>query len=130
MKDAGASADFHAWNPGLDSRIPAALEPLITLYRSDNSKVDYHRARELSDICGFSIDQLIVFSVERLIVHELLVRVTSDLSVPDGPNYEDLGINLRTMVQQIIKTCCRNLNRLNMRTTRVLIWQERISSSC
>ena len=34
-------------------------------------------------------------------MHELLVRVTSDLSVPDGPNYEDLGISLRQMVSII-----------------------------
>jgi len=27
--------------------------------------------------------------------------VTSDLSVPDGPNYEDLGISLRQMVSII-----------------------------
>jgi len=29
--------------------------------------------------------------------------VTTDLSVPDGPNYEDLGINLRSMVSAIFQ---------------------------
>ena len=95
------STGFNAWNPGLCSRIPASLEPLVTLYRPGNSLVDYEHAKELSDFSGLSTDQIIVFTVERLVVHELLVRVTSDLSVPDGPNYEDLGINLRKMVGQI-----------------------------
>ncbi len=34
-------------------------------------------------------------------MHELLVRVTADLSVPDGPGYETLGLNLRGMVRTI-----------------------------
>ena len=41
-------------------------------------------------------------SLERLIVHELLIRVTGDISVPDGPNYEDLGISLRSITDQIL----------------------------
>ncbi len=74
---------------------------MITLYRTGNSTVDYLCAQELSDYCGLKAAEVISFSVERLVIHELLVRVTSDLSVPDGPNYEDLGINLRSMVSAI-----------------------------
>ncbi len=74
---------------------------MITLYRADNSTVDYQCALELEDYCGLKAAELISFRVERLVIHELLVRVTSDLSVPDGPNYEDLGINLRSMVSTI-----------------------------
>ena len=102
MKNQHNSAvDFDAWNPGITSQIPAALGPMITLYRPDNSTVDYQCAQELSDYCGLKAAELISFSVERLVNHELLVRVISDLSVPDGPNYEDLGINLRSMVSAI-----------------------------
>lgn len=104
--------EFDAWNPGLNSSIPKALEPLITLYQAGNTTVDYYRAKELSDFCGLSPDQLIVFSVERLIVHELLVRVTSDLSVPDGPNYEDLGINLRDMVASIYQSLSSKIDQM------------------
>jgi len=93
--------EFDAWNPGISSQIPPSLNPLITLYRAENSTVDFDRAKELSDFCGLNTAELISFRVERLAVHELLVRVTSDLSVPDGPNYEDLGINLRSMAQTI-----------------------------
>ena len=87
-----------AWNPGITSQIPESLKPQITLFRAENATVDYQRARELADFCGLSVNELIALRVERLVVHELLVRVTSDLTVPDGPNYEDLGINLRAMV--------------------------------
>lgn len=113
-KEGNTASEFNAWNPGLTSRIPKALEPMITLYRPDNTTVDYHRAKELSDFCGLSADQLIVFSVERLIVHELLVRVTSDLSVPDGPNYEDLGINLRSMVENIYQSLLPEIDQIQI----------------
>lgn len=96
-----AASGFCAWEPGLSSTIPAPLLPLVTLYRPDHSIVDYRGAIELSDFCGLKPAELVAFRVERLIIHDLLVRVTSDLSVPDGPNYEDLGISLRGMVHTI-----------------------------
>lgn len=91
------------WNPGLSSEIPPRLMPQVTLYRSENSAVDFKRAQELSDLVGLPLEDLISLKAERLIIHELLIRVTADLSVPDGPNYEDLGINLRGMVDRIFK---------------------------
>ncbi len=93
--------DCDAWNPGISSQIPGSLKPLVTLYRPENSTVDYRQARELADFCGLNVNELVAFRVERLVIHELLVRVTSDLTVPDGPNYEDLGISLRTMVSTL-----------------------------
>ena len=95
------SEQFSAWNPGLSSKIPASLQPEVTLFRAQSSIVDYQQAEELSDFCGLNAAELIAFRVERLVIHELLVRVTSDLFVPDGPNYEDLGISLRSMVANI-----------------------------
>jgi hypothetical protein len=41
--------------------------------------------------------------VERLVAHEVLIRVTADLSVPDGPSYEYLGLQLRGMVDRIYR---------------------------
>ncbi|MEM7260047.1 MAG: hypothetical protein AAF404_21955, partial [Pseudomonadota bacterium] len=92
---------YSAWNPGLSSQIPSSLQSEITLFRSENSSVDYRTAKELSDFSGLKPVELVSFKIERLIIHDLLVRVTSDLSVPDGPNYEDLGISLRSMVHTI-----------------------------
>ena len=93
--------EYDAWSPGLRSELPSELLPLITLFCSKNSEVDYVEAKELSDFCGLDPADLISFRTERLVQHELLIRVTADLSVPDGPSYEELGINLRSMVATI-----------------------------
>ena len=97
--DATQSAEFHAWNPGLSSSIPSALLPFVSLYRPENSSVTYSQAKEISEFCGLDPFEVISFKTERLIVHELLIRVSADLGIPDGPNYEDLGICLRNMVE-------------------------------
>ncbi len=93
--------EAHAWNPGISSSIPPHLKPLITLFQPDNGAVSYHAACEASRLCGLPETELACLSVDRLIIHELLLRVTSDLYVPDGPNYADLGISLRSMVDII-----------------------------
>lgn len=99
----GADAQFDAWNPGIASAIPTRLLPLVTLYRPENSRIGYREARELAEICGLKPHEMIAFSVRRLIVHELLIRVTADLHVPDGPNYADLGLRLRGMTSRILQ---------------------------
>ena len=93
--------EYNAWNPGLTSTIPPHLLPLITLFRPENGTVSYQQAKEAADFCGLSAETLCGLSVKRLIIHEVLIRVTADLSVPDGPSYEYLGISLRSMVGQI-----------------------------
>jgi len=87
-----------AWNPGLSSEIPARLLPMVTLYHPENSTVGYEDAKEAARFCGLKPADMVAFTLERLVTHELLIRVTADLSVPDGPDYEELGINLRGMV--------------------------------
>ena len=94
--------EYGAWNPGIASEIPSELMPLVTLYRPENSTIGIKEAKEIAEFCGLKTAELISFRVERLVIHELLIRVTADLSVPDGPNYEDLGISLRTMVATIL----------------------------
>lgn len=95
------TGQYNAWNPGLDSDIPRHLLPLVTLFREENGSVDYNTAHELSELTGIALNTLVAFRPERLVVHNLLVRVTADLSVQDGPSYEELGINLRGMVDDI-----------------------------
>ena len=89
---------YDAWNPGLESEIPSDLLALVTLFRPENSHISHSEAKELAQVCGLDEADLVLFRTERLVVHELLIEVTADLSIPDGPNYEDLGINLRSMV--------------------------------
>jgi hypothetical protein len=100
---APAATEFDAWHPGLDSEIPRGLAPLATLFRAENAFTGFHEVHELAHFTGLAVDELAVFRPERLVVHELLVRVTAELSVPDGPRQEDLGIEFRRMVQTILE---------------------------
>lgn len=95
--------EYHAWNPGLSSNLPTRLLPLITLFRPENSDVGYQQAKEAADFSGLAVEQLCALKVERLVTHEVLIRVTADLSVPDGPSYEYLGLQLRGMVDTIYR---------------------------
>ncbi len=91
------------WNPGVKSWIPRRLAPLTTLYRPENVCAGLERVAELQDITGLEPWELVLFRPGRLALHELLIRVTGELSVPDGARYEDLGINFRAMVGVILE---------------------------
>ena len=97
-----AELAFDAWNPGLTSDIPNDLLPQVTLFSAENSETAYQDAKEAANFCGLKPQELVVFKVQRLAMHEVLIRVTADLHVPDGPNYADLGLNLRRMAKQIL----------------------------
>jgi len=93
---------FNAWNPGLSSDIPAALLPRVTLYDAKNTDTRYQDAKDAANFCGLKPHEMVLFKVNRLAMHEVLIRVTADLHVPDGPNYADLGLSLRRMASQIL----------------------------
>ena len=93
---------FGPWNPGLLSRIPRDLRHLSTIFRPDNVGTDVATAEELRDLTGLEIAELVAFRPERLVLHELLIRVTADFSVPDGTKIEDLGINFRAIVRALL----------------------------
>jgi hypothetical protein len=102
MDNSSASAQYSAWNPGLQSELPSEYLPLSTIFRAENVATTVAKARELSDFCGLPADELVAFRVERLIVHELLIHVTTGIAVPDGRDYEDLGINFREIAATIL----------------------------
>ncbi|MEM8839515.1 MAG: hypothetical protein AAGE89_15590 [Pseudomonadota bacterium] len=95
-------ADFGPWNPGLEASIPREVLPLSTMFRSDNVLLSFSEIEELAAFVGLPAFDLAPFRAERLAAHEVLVRVTADLSLRDGPNYADLGISLRGMVTKIL----------------------------
>ena len=97
-----ASAEYGAWNPGLESQLPRAYLPLSTIFNSDHVSTGIAKAYELSDYCGLPVQDLVAFRPERLIVHELLIGVTINLSVPDGTKYATLGENFRAMASTIL----------------------------
>ncbi len=89
------------WNPGIRSRIPTAFLPLSTVFRPENVLTTIKDAHERSAFTGLDPEELVAFRPERLVVHELLIRVMGDVSVPDGPEYADLGVNFRKITETI-----------------------------
>ena len=102
MKVAPQAVEHSAWHPGLESELPRELFPLSTMFRPENVSTGIAKAHELSDYCGLPLYDLVAFRVERLIVHELLIRVTAGVSVPDGTKYVDLGTNFREIAANIL----------------------------
>lgn len=98
-----AESGFHAWNPGLASGLPRHIRPLATVFRAENVETTFAESEELSDFCGIPTSRLSLFRAERLVIHELLVRVMADLSIPLGSVYADLGVNFRRMVATILR---------------------------
>jgi hypothetical protein len=104
MTPAGDETDsqYGPWNPGIVSQIPGDLRPLATIFRPENVFTSVDRADEMRDLTGLEIGTLVAFRPQRLALHELLVRVTADISVPDGSRIEDLGINFRRITGVIL----------------------------
>ncbi len=96
-----APTDATPWSPGLASTIPAHLMARATLFDPANALVDWDTAKALSDVTGIKPLQLATFRAERLAFHHVVIRVTVETHVPDGPAYADLGIALRQMAIDI-----------------------------
>ncbi len=103
MTDATAPVTpFGPWNPGIESQVPERLYPLCTIFHPGNAFTSVAKARELRDLTGLELSDLATFRPRRLVLHELLIRVTADISVPDGSRIEDLGINFRRIVSRVL----------------------------
>src|SRR6476661_4253583 len=96
------SISFGPWNPGIESPVPHRLRHLCTIFSRDNSFTSYEEARELRGLTGLDYTELADFRPARLALHELLIRVSADLTVPDGEKIEDLGINFRRIVRDVL----------------------------
>ena len=91
-----------AWNPGLESTIPADLRPLSTFLRPENVLTAAAEAREIHGLTGLPEADFVVFRASRLALHEVLVRMTAEISVPDSDRIEQLGINFRDMTRRVM----------------------------
>jgi hypothetical protein len=96
------AAQFGPWNPGVQSEIPDAIRDRSTFLQSENVFTNPGAARELCDFTGLELCDVVAFRPQRLALHEVLIRVTADLSVPDGARIEDLGINFRQITRTIL----------------------------
>lgn len=97
------SAEYGPWNPGIVSQLPERLLPLATILRPEHVYTSVEQARELRAFTGLAIEEIVAFRPGRLVVHELLIRITADFSVPAGSRVEDLGINFRRMTDEIFR---------------------------
>jgi hypothetical protein len=96
------SNDYGPWNPGIQSQVPHELRHLATIFRRENVFTSIAAATELRGLTGFELSELVAFRPQRLMLHELLVRVTADFAVPDGSRIGDLGINFREMARHLL----------------------------
>jgi hypothetical protein len=92
------------WNPGIESTLPTEFVPLATVFSAANVASSLIELKEINSFCGLALERLSTFKPARLALHEVLIRVMADLSVPDGEKYEDLGINFRQMTATIMGT--------------------------
>ncbi len=102
MDTASPEQEYGPWNPGLRSPVPSDIRPLSTLLSFENVSTPLDKANELAAFSGLDVNQIVKIRPERLTVHETLIRVTANISVPDGSKYEDLGKNFREIVKTII----------------------------
>ena len=90
-----------AWNPGIESEIPTEFRELETIYSPGNVFTRLDEVNELAAETGLSPEELICFRPHRLVLHELIVRITADIVVLEGETEEDLGINFRNIARTI-----------------------------
>jgi hypothetical protein len=93
---------YGPWNPGIESTLPTQFLPLATAFSAANVSSSITELKEIHSFCGLALERLSTFKPARLALHEVLIRVMADLSVPDGEKYEDLGINFRHMTAMIM----------------------------
>ena len=95
--------EFSAWNPGIQSEIPMTYRQLETIYDLGNVTSDFQNINDLAATTGLPVEELVDFRVSRLVLHEVIVRVTADVVVMEGEKEEDLGINFRAIANCILK---------------------------
>ncbi len=91
-----------AWHPGVGSGIPAAFRDLETLYRPEVVLAGRDEIEAAMSLTGLAAERLAVFRPDRLVLHELIARITAEIAVPEGEEEEDLGKNFRRIVLKIL----------------------------
>jgi len=94
-------ATHSAWNPGIESEIPPAYRSLETIYDPGNVFGSFDEVEALARESGLDPMDLICFRPHRLVLHELIVRITADIVVVEGETEEDLGIHFRDIARRI-----------------------------
>jgi hypothetical protein len=93
---------YGPWRPGILSQVPLELRHLCTIFQPENVLTSVAAATELQLLTGFPLSELVAFRPQRLLLHEVLIRVMADFSVPDGSKIGDLGINFREITNRLL----------------------------
>ncbi|MBI4741893.1 MAG: zeta toxin family protein [Betaproteobacteria bacterium] len=93
-----------AWNPGVGTGIPGEFRALETIFRPECVLAGANEVREFAGLTGLPEEELAVFRPQRLVLHEIIVRVTADIAVAEGALEEDFGWNFRRIAGQIRDT--------------------------
>ncbi|MCC6196428.1 MAG: hypothetical protein IT518_18405 [Burkholderiales bacterium] len=114
IRDDHVDQAFGPWNPGISSQLTPELWSLCTIFRPDNVLTSYAEAVELATVTGLSPVNLVAWRPERMVQHEVLVRVIADYEVPDpeGAAVASLGVNFRGMTRAIQQHLAPHLPRL------------------
>jgi hypothetical protein len=86
---------WSAWNPGVGTAIPAEFRLLETILRPECVGGSAAYVDELASLTGLPHQEVTAFRASRLALHELIVRVTADIAVPEGETEEAFGHNFR-----------------------------------
>lgn len=90
-----------AWNPGVSSTIPHDLLWLETLRRSEHVYPCPQIVEDFARLAGLAHEEFVMFRPARLALHEVVVRVTADIVVPEGDTEETFGRNFRRIAVAI-----------------------------
>ena len=75
---------------------------MCTIFRPENSFTRVSSATELRQLTGLPLCDLAILRPQRLVLHELMIRVMANLSVPTGEKIGDLGINFRLITDRLL----------------------------
>ena len=90
------------WNPGIVTPLPESLRPSCTVLRPENTLTSLAAARERREWTGLDLPDVVAFRPARLALHELMIRITANVSVPTGEAIGDLGVNFRALTRAIL----------------------------
>lgn len=95
------SEGYTAWNPGVRPRIPHEYRNLESIFHPECTFWAADEAHEFASVTGLSSEELTEFKPERLALHELIVRVTTHVAIPEGDEEEALGNKFRLVTNTI-----------------------------
>lgn len=104
MIDGHARVIEDAWNPGVSSRIPRQFLGLETIRRAECVFPEEELVDDFGRLTGLPREELVMFRPSRLALHEVIVRVTADVAVPEGRSEEIFGQNFRRIAGNILSS--------------------------